>query len=298
MHQDTPLVSIIMPTYNRAGYILETIDCIIAQTYAHWELLIIDDGSTDNTELHVKSINDSRIQYYKFERTGITGKLKNFGIHKATGDLIAFMDSDDLWPDGKLQKQVRVLLEHPDAGFSFTNGFNFLANGDIDAIFYPKQSGYEIKRVFLPYCRGEIGVFIQSVIVWKKNILPICLFKENRTFTDYSFIGNLCYHYNAAILFETLFHRRLHRGNNFNSNSYEDYMEYFETINTYIAEGKLQLKDVQNTFFISHIRCGDIMVSLNDRKAARIHYLKAWKYNLFSSIPIKRYIKMYLRNKA
>src|SRR6059058_3320007 len=99
-------ISIIMPTYNRAAYIGETIRSILTQTYQNWELIIIDDGSEDNTEDLVKRIGDERINFYKAGRIAVNGKIKNMGLEKAKGELIAFIDSDDLWAETKLEKQV------------------------------------------------------------------------------------------------------------------------------------------------------------------------------------------------
>ena len=116
-----PLVSIIMPTYNRADYILETITSIQDQTYTNWELLVLDDGSEDDTENIVRTVGDSRVQYTRFSRIGKTGKLKNDGIRSAKGELITFMDSDDLWPKEKLQLQVDALLQNLALSSAFKN---------------------------------------------------------------------------------------------------------------------------------------------------------------------------------
>src|SRR5258705_3616720 len=102
-------VSIIMPTYNRAEYIIDTIHSIQDQTFQRWELIIVDDGSDDNTEDLIAQIKDVRIRFYKEGRTGIIGKMKNIGLRHATGELIAFMDSDDLWGKTKLGKQPAAL---------------------------------------------------------------------------------------------------------------------------------------------------------------------------------------------
>jgi glycosyltransferase involved in cell wall biosynthesis len=88
-------ISIIMPTYNRAAYIIETIKSIQDQTYSNWELIIIDDGSEDNTEELIAQIKDERVLFYKAGRIGVIGKTKNIGLAKANGGFIAFMDSDD-----------------------------------------------------------------------------------------------------------------------------------------------------------------------------------------------------------
>jgi len=294
MIEKNPFVSIIMPTYNRAGYIKETIECIIAQSYPHWELLIIDDGSTDGTEAIVSGIENNRITYHKFQRTGITGKLKNYGIRTAKGDLIAFMDSDDIWPADKLKKQVAALMEHPEAGFSFTNGFNFTIPYTPEVYFYNTLQGTVVENVFIKHCKTEIGIRTPTLLFRKSCIEKTGYFKETRLFTDYSFIGELSFHFQAVILYEPLFYRRLHGGNNFNTNSYEDYEEYFETINAFIKTGKLLHEDIRLAMYKSHIHAGDALV-LNHKKKSLQHYLTAWKYCPFSFTPMKRIIKMYLR---
>src|SRR5205814_4320749 len=124
-NNDQPKVSIIMPTYNRAKYIGETIESVRNQSYQNWELIIVDDGSDDNTGEIISAMNDKRIRFYEAGRIAINGKIKNIGIEITNGELIAFIDSDDLWANTKLEKQVAALQEYPDAEFSLTGGFNF-----------------------------------------------------------------------------------------------------------------------------------------------------------------------------
>ena len=77
-----PKVSIILATYNRAGLIMQTIESILRQTFSNWELIIVDDGSDDNTEEIIMQLKDVRIQFHKAGRIGIVGKIKNIGIEK------------------------------------------------------------------------------------------------------------------------------------------------------------------------------------------------------------------------
>lgn len=100
------LVSIIIPTYNRSRLLLRTVESILKQTYKEFELLIIDDGSTDDTGNIVESIQDHRISYHKIERTKDIGKVRNVGLSKAKSDVISFCDDDDLWEIEKLEKQM------------------------------------------------------------------------------------------------------------------------------------------------------------------------------------------------
>ena len=116
MREILPLVSIIMPTYNRAGFISETIQSVIDQNWQNWELIIIDDGSDDNTSQVVSNFTDPRIKYNTCIHTGID-YCRNIGLQKSTGELIAFIDSDDLWSPLKLEAQVNILSGYPEAGF-------------------------------------------------------------------------------------------------------------------------------------------------------------------------------------
>ena len=115
------LVSIIMPSYNTAKFISETIESVLAQTYTNWELIIVDDCSTDNTDEVVKSfLSDNRIKYIKNEKNSGAAVSRNRALREAKGKWIAFLDSDDLWMPDKLQKQIAFMKEN-DYHFSYTN---------------------------------------------------------------------------------------------------------------------------------------------------------------------------------
>lgn len=108
------LVSIITPCYNSAQYITDTIKSVINQSYPHWELLIIDDCSTDNSSKIIQefSSKDKRIKYFKTEKpSGSPIYPRNIGIKNATGRYIAFLDSDDIWLPNKLEEQLKLFKD-------------------------------------------------------------------------------------------------------------------------------------------------------------------------------------------
>ena len=113
------LVSIIMPSYNTAKYIKETIESVINQTYTNWELLIVDDCSTDNTDEIVKEFRDERIKYYKNGKNSGAAISRNKALKEAKGKWIAFLDSDDLWEKEKLEKQI-LFMKNNNYNFSYT----------------------------------------------------------------------------------------------------------------------------------------------------------------------------------
>lgn len=107
------LISIIMPSYNTANYISESINSVIRQTYKNWELIIVDDCSTDNTdEIVNKFLKDERIKYLKNEKNSGAAISRNKALREAKGRWIAFLDSDDLWVQEKLEKQINFMEEN------------------------------------------------------------------------------------------------------------------------------------------------------------------------------------------
>ena len=118
MHE---LVSIVMPSYNTASYIVKSIQSVINQTYSKWELLIVDDGSTDTTDEIIKPfLNDKRIRYWKNKENSGPAFSRNLALREAKGRWIAFLDSDDMWLPGKLEKQIAFMETHG-YHFSYTN---------------------------------------------------------------------------------------------------------------------------------------------------------------------------------
>jgi len=121
---DLPKVSVIMPTYNAGRFIEKAVHSVLAQTYTNFELIIVDDASSDNTEAIVRQFNDPRILYYKAERIGHPAGVRNTGLRLSSGELIAFLDSDDLYYPETLAKLTRPLLKNPDLisayGFAFS----------------------------------------------------------------------------------------------------------------------------------------------------------------------------------
>lgn len=107
------LVSIITPEYNSEKFISETIKSVQNQTYQNWEMIIVDDCSTDNTKSIIDSFRqDNRIKFHQLNKNSGTGITRNKALSLATGRFIAFLDSDDLWKPEKLEKQVDYMLLH------------------------------------------------------------------------------------------------------------------------------------------------------------------------------------------
>ena len=114
------LVSIIMPSYNTEKFIVDTINSVLNQTYKNWELIIVDDCSTDDTINIIKQFNDGRIKFFQNDKNSGAAISRNKALTEAKGKWIAFLDSDDLWYPEKLEKQIKFMKEN-DYHFSYTN---------------------------------------------------------------------------------------------------------------------------------------------------------------------------------
>ena len=108
-----PLVSVILPTFNRAKLLSRAINSVLKQSYYNLECIVVDDGSIDNTEKVVKSINDNRIVYLKHNYNKHASAARNTGIAKSKGKFIAFLDDDDQWLPKKLEKQISLIQKLP-----------------------------------------------------------------------------------------------------------------------------------------------------------------------------------------
>lgn len=116
---NAPLISVIIPTFNNQKTIRETIETVLDQTYSNYELIIINDGSTDSTFKIINSIKDPRTKVFSYPNSGVSAS-RNRGIHHASGDFIAFLDADDLWTKDKLEAQLKALKNNPQAGVAYS----------------------------------------------------------------------------------------------------------------------------------------------------------------------------------
>lgn len=170
-----PLISVIIPTYNRADLIGETLRSVLDQTYPDFEIIVVDNGSTDNTEEVVRSFNDLRIRYHWQENSGLPANSRNVGIVMAKGQWVAFLDSDDLWLPRKLELQVRCFEDHPDAGLVYGDavtlggpeeGKSILRGGFVEGDIFQDQLKYNhlptLTVMVKKSCLDEMGVFDES----------------------------------------------------------------------------------------------------------------------------------------
>jgi hypothetical protein len=113
-------VSVVIPTYNRAHTVLDAVGSVLTQRFRDLELIVVDDGSTDDTAHRLAAVGDPRLQVIMGRHAGVSA-ARNLGVAKASGDLVAFLDSDDLWHPDKLACEVAFLTHHPEVDAVFTD---------------------------------------------------------------------------------------------------------------------------------------------------------------------------------
>lgn len=149
-----PLVSVIIPAYNASRYIVSTIQSVLNQSYKYFELIIIDDGSKDNTAELVKTFTDERIRYFYQLNQGVS-VARNTGITKANGDYIAFLDADDIWRSENLEVKLNYLKKNP-IDFVF---------GDVQLM---DDSGAPLDQ----YLIGIKEDFLHYALLWDRCVIP------------------------------------------------------------------------------------------------------------------------------
>jgi glycosyltransferase involved in cell wall biosynthesis len=294
MHSVEPLISIILPVYNRKAYIRETINSIRSQSYQNWELLILDDGSMDGSMDIAEEIQrqDARLRSFRFVHTGITGRLKNTGIRLAKGAFICFMDSDDRWPPQKLSMQVDAMQQRPEAMFSFTNGFNFReSDNHIEVYFFNAKEGIECRRFFEEVCAGTVGVRLPTLMIRREVLHGANMFKETKRFTDFSFILNLADQFSGLAIYQPLFERRMHESNSSSEGWISDFEEHTDAIIYYQRQGRLPDAIADRILFMLYMNWGETYLRHGRPVEARKAFLAAWRYNKTSMAPMKKLIR-------
>ncbi len=185
--QIKPLVSLIIPAYNRGNLIAETLDSVLYQTYKNWECIVVDDGSTDNTEFVVGKYlkQDSRFSFYKRSPSYLSGGngARNYGADLSKGFFLIFLDSDDLLLNNCIEKRVKIALENPDYDMWIFQTQSFYKKpGDNNIIwnYLDKKGISDLKRflendmpwnIMSPLWKKsffiKIGKFDQELLAWQ-----------------------------------------------------------------------------------------------------------------------------------
>ena len=174
-----PLVTVIIPTYNRAGVLYFALHSVLNQTLQDFEIYVVDDAGTDSTEELIGHFDDPRIHYIRFETNQKAAAARNAGMERARGKYIAFLDSDDEWLPSKLEKQVACMEELSDEwGCCYTGAFvNKMGGLTRNRLYQPTKSGWLVKELLMGHfviwtptfmfrrtCLEEVGLMDRQLV--------------------------------------------------------------------------------------------------------------------------------------
>jgi glycosyltransferase involved in cell wall biosynthesis len=171
-----PLVSVVIPCFNSERWLNETLDSVFSQTYSNIEVIVVDDGSVDNTKNIV--LNYNKQMTYVYQQNKGPAVARNIGIKKANGEYIAFLDSDDLWEENKLSKQVSYLEKNKDISLVFSNVKVINSDGTYLYTRYKKVSK-EKEKLIKAFFMGEIGMNTPTIVARKTALDSIGGFDES-----------------------------------------------------------------------------------------------------------------------
>jgi glycosyltransferase involved in cell wall biosynthesis len=260
------LVSIIVPTYNRGHLIGETIQSVINQSYTNWELIIVDDGSTDDTKKRVEEFKNDRLRYYFIEHCGIIGEARNRGMNYASGDYIAFLDSDDLWQPDKLDYQLSLLNQYPQSSFVFGHGEQF-GKGATPT---PELEKFFIGNVFRPFLLEERFIFYVPTLLFKKQTLnKIVSIDENLCFAgDIDFFLRMAFFFDGIFSHEVVVKIRKQELSHSQSNELRAYDEYLLMLEKHRLENQLTQKEFAQVASKYHYKLGLLYLRIKKSKRA------------------------------
>jgi teichuronic acid biosynthesis glycosyltransferase TuaG len=185
-------ISVIIPTWNRSEDTLCAVKSVLNQTYKDFEIIIVDDGSKDQTEDVFSKFPDKRVRYIQIEHSGLPAKARNMGINNAKGEWIAFLDSDDEWVPEKLAIQVEYCKSHPDVGLVCSNA-EVYQDSEFKKLFFKDENIHDTLYSLFLYSNF---IITSSVLVKRDLLHSIGWFSEDPTLRgieDFDLWVKICY---------------------------------------------------------------------------------------------------------
>lgn len=235
------LISIIMPSYNTAQFIKETVESVLAQTRSDWELIIVDDCSTDNTDDVIASyLSDERIKYIKNEKNSGAAVSRNRALREAKGRWIAFLDSDDLWTPDKLEKQIKFMEEN-NYYFSYTNYIEIDENSNPNGklVTGPKKI---TKRGMYNYCWPGC-----LTVMYDAGKIGLIQIEDIRKNNDYAMWLKVCKKSDCYLLDEVLAKYRRGRSGSISTQKYTTLIKWHYNL-YHICDGRNTICSLLLTF--------------------------------------------------
>jgi len=288
-------VSVVLITYNRANFLPDSIGSVLLQAHTNLELIVVDDGSSDDTQKVIDEFQDPRIKYYYVEHCGFLTKLRNYGIKHSHGNYIAFLDSDDIWRKDKISDQL-IISRHEKIGFSFCDVEEFDEKGIIRRSIYnssPRKSMVYNGNIFQRYIGGEFIIYPSTIFFKRTCLAKTGMLNEEISTGDNEFFMRLALHFEAFMIPKPLVKIRKHQGNLSKSNVEEGTSEMLSALNQFKELGHLSNRKYRMMKFRFHYVRGLFFLQKGKKSKARIEFLNCAAMNLFAIKPWVRYFQSF-----
>ncbi len=322
---DKKLISVVIPTYNRSALVVKALYSVLKQTYKNFEIIVVDDNSTDNTKKIIKGIKDKhqdkrnkRIILIKNKHKKGPGGSRNTGMELAKGDYIAFLDSDDLFLKNHLSDCVSILEKHPDISLIFGRAV-YMQNGKEVEYMTPNlikkissikdkvdKGDYILFNKFLFDEILEKGCFFNlSTVVMRRTIIDSGFFQNEKLFgpEDYEYWQRISNYFKFAFIKKPQIIYNLHKENisYFSSekntkkhfNEFNELLKCYKVMLNYPFINKYQQKKIKKNIAYHYFNYGYYKKTVNRLKEARKYYLFSLKYHP-TFLCLKALIKTYL----
>ncbi len=212
MKNTNPLVTIVIATYRRKFFLSKTIASVLSQTYSNLEVIVVNDDKEDSLQELIDSFGDFRLHLFEIDHSGRPAVPRNFGARKASGELIAFCDDDDIWFPKKIEEQVKVFDLHPDVKLCYTD-YVLMDENDKKIAHVKVESSKKITNFRRHLFKNDIT--FSTIMVCRRVFLDGLWFDERpilKASEDYLFLSHLLYLYPVFFIESSLVQYRIHLG--------------------------------------------------------------------------------------
>lgn len=272
------LVSVVIPTHNRADLLPRAIESVLKQTYANFEIIVVSDGSTDNTEDIVKkySEKDSRVKYIGYSPARGGNVARNTGIEASKGEYVAFLDDDDEWLPEKIEKQAALLDKDDNVSLVYTGVHIIYVNEKVEYNSMPKDRGDLKKRILIDNCIGTTStVILRKIVLQDSGMFDVKL----KALQDFDLWIRIARHSKVEVVPEPMINYYNYLGKKQVSAVTQKYIDAFEYINNKyktqmkeLSADEMHQKNVEENFLLANkaMRNGE-------SKLARVYLRKILK---------------------
>jgi glycosyltransferase involved in cell wall biosynthesis len=273
-------ISVIVPTYNRAPLLREALASVLGQTQSVGEVIVVDDGSSDETRAVVREFESqaSEVHYIHLEHTNSLGTVRNAGIERAIGNIIALLDSDDVWLPERVEVQLSVWNRMPEAGFAFCNVKRFNAQGTLpDVPWLDSRDDYS-GRIVCDLLLEPVAV--PSALMFDRRVFEdVGPYSRRPVNEDYEWLLEASARHPASYTPDVLVMMRAHEGSRSRVKSLQAHTEYVEIVRRFVRSHPeltaSELSAARTGLANVHIKIARSLLQAGDSRQAAPHAARA-----------------------